>query len=88
MKKFYQSLVVASLLLLAVAAFSSCESQPHSYSKSLMILKASGEVVVSKDGDRSVIHYAGPTSRETIKCLLKLSESYLITVNNSDQWKH
>lgn len=82
-----RSLVIV-LLLLSAAAFSSCESQPHSYSKSLMILKASGEVVVSKDGDRSVIHYAGPTSRETIKCLLKLSESYVVTINNKDGWKH
>ena len=87
MKKFYQSLAVV-LLLLSVAAFGSCESQPHSYSKSLMILKASGEVTITKDGDRSVIHYAGPTGREAISCLYKLSESYLITVNDNNQWKY
>lgn len=80
--------LVIVLLLLSVAAFSSCESRPHSYSKALMALKANGEVTVSKSDDRSVIHYTGPTSRETIKCLYKLSESYLITVNNSDQWKY
>lgn len=81
MKKIHQSLMLASLLLLAVATFSSCESQPHSYSNALMILKASGEVTISQEDDRYVVHYVGPTGREAIKCLLKLSESYVVTVN-------
>ena len=79
--------LVIVLLLLSVAAFSSCEP-PRSYSKALMVLKANGEVTVSKSDDRTVIHYIGPTSRETIGCLNKLSKSYSVTVNNKDQWKH
>lgn len=81
MKKFYQSLAV--VLLLLSAAFWSCETPPHSYSNAMLVLKASGEVTISKDGDKHVVHYNGPTEREVIKCLLKLSESYVVTVNNN-----
>ena len=86
MKKVYQSLVIVLLLLLTVT-LGSCEP-PRSYSKALMTLRANGEVTVSKSDDGTVIHYVGPTERETISCLNKLSGSYTITINNKDQWKY
>lgn len=75
------------VLLLSVAAFSSCEP-PRSYSKALMVLKANGEVTVSKNSNGTVIHYVGPTGRETVASLHKLSKSYTITINNESKWKH